>query len=173
MKKLTKPFMLIVGGLLILLGIISIFNPLSALSALSTYIGFALFVTGVMYIFSYVRNSYRERPSWVLSQGLIDTLFGILLMFNNNILALSVAYLIALWAFVTGVLRITSALELKKSAYSNWGILFAVGLISLVFSIMVFSHPVIGAGLAAFALGVMFIVLGIGTIAQCDTIIWM
>jgi len=157
---------------MILLGIISIFNPLSVLSAFSIYMGFALFVTGILYIYSYIRNYYKERPSWVLSQGLIDTLFGILLMFNNNILALSVAYLIALWAFVTGVLRISSALELKKSNYSNWGVLFTMGLISLVFSILVFTHPIIGAGLAAFSLGVMFIVLGIGTIAQCDTIIW-
>lgn len=168
MRRFSKPIMITAGVLSILLGIISIFNPVSTLSVLATYIGIVFFITGVMYIIGYARDYYEGKPGWILMQGLIDILFGVLLMFNSTFFAFSVAYLIAIWAFVIGVLRITSALELKKANFMNWGALFTLGAVSVIFSVLVFMNPVIGAGIVAFALGIMLITMGIGTIAQCS-----
>jgi len=167
MKRLSKPIMIVAGVFCIIFGIISIFNPIGALSVLAAYIGLAFFATGIMYVISYIRDYYKSKPSWILTQGLIDLLFGVLLLLNSTVFAFSVAYLIAIWAFITGVLRITSALELKKLNFVNWGILFAIGIISILFSILVFSHPVIGAGLAAFSMGILFISIGLGTLTEC------
>lgn len=167
MKRFSKPVMIISGLFCIVFGIISIFNPISALSVLASYIGIAFIAMGIMYVLSYFRDYYKSKPSGILTQGLVDVLFGVLLFLNSSVFAFSVAYLIAIWAFVTGVLRITSALELKRMNFANWGVFFTIGAVSIIFSVLVFSNPIIGAGLAAFSLGIVFISIGIGTMAEC------
>ena len=167
MRTMTNPALKIAGSLLILIGIISIFNPVGALAAVASYIGALFIIIGIMYLVNYARVDSRKKPDWLLTQGITDILFGILLMLSGSFFAFAVAFIIAIWAFVTGVLRVRSALELKKAYFKNWGILFIIGSASIIFSVLVFAHPIIGAGIAGFYLGLMFISLGLGSLAQC------
>lgn len=166
MSRAIKPIMNLSGILLILLGIISFFNPIGLLQTIGIYIGIAFFAVGITYVFNFIKEYNRERPVWMLTRGLTDILFGALLMLNGSVFAFSISYLIAIWAFVTGTMRIATAIELKRSHYYNWSTLFGFGMVSLIFAVLVFTHPVIGAGLVAFCLGIMFISMGIGSLTE-------
>jgi uncharacterized membrane protein HdeD (DUF308 family) len=83
-----------------------------------------------------------------------------------GITAMALVYLIAAWAFVTGILEIVAAIRLRKEIEGEW-LLALTGVLSLVLAVLFAMAPDAGAvaliwlwGAYAAAFGVLLVWLG-------------
>lgn len=158
---------------LLLRGLISVafavliwMQPAITLKALIILFGAFAFVDGVLGVWTAL-SSRKDRNNWWLLMlwGLVGIGIGIITFVAPGVTALALLFYIAIWAIVTGVLEIITAVRLRKEIEGEW-LLGLAGLVSLVFGILLIAHP--GAGilavlwlLAAYALilGVLMIIL--------------
>jgi uncharacterized membrane protein HdeD (DUF308 family) len=158
---------------LLLRGLISVafavliwMQPAITLKALIILFGVFAFVDGVLGVWT-AFSSRKDRNNWWLLMlwGLVGIGIGIITFVAPGVTALALLFYIAIWAIVTGVLEIITAVRLRKEIEGEW-LLGLAGLVSLVFGILLIAHP--GAGilavlwlLAAYALilGVLMIIL--------------
>jgi uncharacterized membrane protein HdeD (DUF308 family) len=91
---------------------------------------------------------------------------GIITFVTPRLTALSLLYLIAAWAIVTGVLDIVAAIRLRKVIEREWLYVLS-GVLSVVFGVAVMAFPGAGAltmalwiGAWSVASGVLLVALG-------------
>jgi uncharacterized membrane protein HdeD (DUF308 family) len=141
-------------------------QPAITLKALIILFGAFAFVDGVLGVWT-AFSSRKDRNNWWLLMlwGLVGIGIGIITFVAPAVTALALLFYIAIWAIVTGVLEIITAVKLRKEIEGEW-LLGLAGLVSLIFGILLIVHP--GAGvlavlwlLAAYALilGVLMIIL--------------
>jgi uncharacterized membrane protein HdeD (DUF308 family) len=78
--------------------------------------------------------------------------------------AFALLFLIAAWAFATGVLEIAAAIRLQKVIEGEW-LLALVGVASIVFAALILIFPGEGAVAIVWAIGAYAVVFGILLIA--------
>lgn len=155
------------GGILILLGIISFFHPLASLMSLALFIGIGFVVAGINHLVPYftMRGS-AYRPSWLLPQGIIDILLGVLLLTRIGMTTLMIPLMLGFWVMFMGVLRLYSSFQLKRAGLQNWWLLLVSGIVLIVCSLVVLSSPIVGALFVTWLIGGMFICAGAAAIAE-------
>ena len=107
------------------------------------------------------------RKWWALVlRGLFAVLFGIIALAWPGITALVLLYLIAAWAFVTGIFEIVAAIRLREEIRGEW-LLALSGILSVLFGLALVIWPGAGAlaliwviGAYAIAFGALLIALG-------------
>jgi uncharacterized membrane protein HdeD (DUF308 family) len=138
------------GVVAVLFGLAALFWPGKTLFVLILFFGAYTLVDGIFAIVGGITDSSRR---WLL---LIEGVLG----------ALVLLYVIAIWAVVTGVMEIITAISLRREIDNEW-LMILGGAISVLFGVILAVLP--GAGLlsltwliGAFAVvfGVAFIVLG-------------
>ncbi len=97
---------------------------------------------------------------WVLVEGILSVVAGIVAIVFPGLTALVLLYVVAAWAILTGITEIVAAFTIPGPATQEWALGLA-GLISVVFGILLFIRP--GAGLLTilWLVGVYAIVFGI------------
>lgn len=157
------------GILAILAGVMTFAWPGLALLSLVLLFGFYAIADGVSNIIAAVRGRRGEerRPFWtVLIQGILGVLAGLIALFMPGLTAITLLFVIAAWAIVTGALTIVAAIRLRKQIKGEWFLALS-GALSIAFGALVGIFPgagalgmvlVIGAHLTLF--GVLLIVLG-------------
>ncbi len=155
------------GGILILLGIVSCFHPLASLMSFAFFIGIGFVVAGINHLVPYFTmrgSSYR--PSWLLPQGILDILLGVLMLTRIGLTTLMIPVLLGFWVMFMGVLRLYSSFQLKRAGLKKWWILLISGVLLLLCALMVISSPILGALLVTWLIGAMFICAGAAAIAE-------
>jgi uncharacterized membrane protein HdeD (DUF308 family) len=162
-----KWWVLLVRGLVsVAFAILIWMQPAITLKALIILFGAFAFVDGVLGVWT-AFSSRKDRNNWWLLMlwGLVGIGIGIITFVAPAVTALALLFYIAIWAIVTGVLEIITAVKLRKEIEGEW-LLGLAGLVSVIFGIVLIVHP--GAGvlavlwlLAAYALilGVLMIIL--------------
>jgi uncharacterized membrane protein HdeD (DUF308 family) len=138
----------VAGVASIVFGVILLLWPGISLVALTALFGAFAFVFGAFAFGAGLNLLAHKSTEWVpyIVGGLAGVLIGVITFLHPGITALTLAYLIAAWAFVVGVFEIVAAIEM-------WGALpgavwLAIGgALSIVFGILVAWRP--GAGLLA------------------------
>jgi uncharacterized membrane protein HdeD (DUF308 family) len=142
-----------------LFGLAALFWPGLTLFTLIIFFGAYTFVDGVFAIVTAIRGSGSRR--WLLlADGVLGVLVGLIAFFSPGATALAFLYVIAVWAVLTGVLKVIMAIWLRREIDNEWtmalsgvlwvllGVVLAVlpgvGLLSLSWLIGVFA---LGAGL--------------------------
>ena len=103
-------------------------------------------------------------PRW--AQGLHVVLSvgaGIVALFWPDITALALLYLIAAWAIVIGVLRVVSAIALRKVIEHEWALALS-GILSIAFGIIATARPLAGVVALAWLIGAYAILYGVSLI---------
>ncbi|MEY2854684.1 MAG: hypothetical protein RL030_1816 [Pseudomonadota bacterium] len=162
-----KWWVLLLRGLIaVAFAILIWMQPAITLKALIILFGAFAFADGVLGVWT-AFSSRKDRNNWWLLMlwGLVGIGIGIITFVAPGVTALALLFYIAIWAIVTGVLEIITAVRLRKEIEGEW-LLGLAGLVSVVFGILLIVHP--GAGvlavlwlLAAYALilGVLMIIL--------------
>jgi uncharacterized membrane protein HdeD (DUF308 family) len=154
---------LVQGIVMILLGIAAITNP----EILITLIGAYAIVEGILKVFSGFGDQPDGQSRWpALIIGVLSIIVGLWLLANREVALEALAYLIAAWAVVVGVLLIIWAFRLREEISDEW-LMILFGVLSIIFGFLVFNNVL--AGIASITLifaiymivgGIMAIVLG-------------
>jgi uncharacterized membrane protein HdeD (DUF308 family) len=148
------------GVLAILFGLIALFLPGAALGGLVLLFAAYMFADGVFAIVSGVRAAERQQRWWPLVlDGVVDIAAGAIALFLPGLTVLAFVILLAVWAVISGVLELAAGFNLDKSHGRWW--LIAGGIVSIVWGILLFIAPYIGALVLTLWLGAYALLFGI------------
>jgi len=158
---------LIRGILLILIGIVALFNPAMTLVALAQVIGFYLILEGCLAIWAGISGQTSSRV-WTIIRGLLLILAGVFVVAHPVIMAAINAtiliYLLAIAFLISGVTEIYVAIRDRKQIEGE-GWLILGGVLSIIFAFVLIVAPLAAATMFVRILGVFAIIAGITLIA--------
>lgn len=104
----------------------------------------------------------------VLLEGVAGIVIGLLTFIWPNVTGLVLLYFIAAWALITGIFEVWAAIQLRRLIPGEWALILS-GLLSILFGVLLFVFPGVGAvglvwliGLYAILNGISLIVLAFG-----------
>jgi uncharacterized membrane protein HdeD (DUF308 family) len=137
---------LVIRGLVaILLGLTTVLWPGITLAALvQVFVTYTLF-DGLIGIAGAVRAAQAREHWWkaLLIEGLTGVATAIITMAWTAITALTLVYIIAAWAFVTGIFEITAAFQLRQYIAGEW-LLILSGVASFILGMLMIALPLAG-----------------------------
>ena len=157
---------LVIRGFLgILAGIITFIWPGITLAGLVYLFGAYALVDGVVSLVGAVRAvAAHERWGALLVEGIIGIAAAVVTVLWPAITALSLVYVIAAWAIITGVAEIVAAVRLRRQVSGEW-LLMLSGIASVLFGVAIAAVPVAGALVIALWFGVYALVFGVMLVA--------
>lgn len=141
---------LAVGGVAaIVFGVTLLFWPGISLLALTYLFGAFAFAYGIFSVGAALELLAHKSTEWApyMIGGLAGVVLGVITFLHPGITELTLAFLIAAFAFMIGVFEIVAAIDLWSEISSAIWLAIA-GVLSIVFGVLVVWHP--GAGLLAF-----------------------
>ncbi len=156
------------GAAAILFGILAIVTPKISLLALVVLFGAYAIADGV---FNFVLAARRARVGyswgWLLFEALISVVAGALAFIMPGLTALVLLVLIAVWALLTGVAEVGTAIRLRRQIESEW-LLATSGILSIALGCLLLLNPGAGAltfvwliGAYALGFGALLVALGL------------
>ena len=147
--------MLLRGMAAVLFGLFALVWPGITLAVLVIIYGAYALVDGIFTIIAGFRSVDGRRRALLLAEGVIGVIAGLIALAWPGITAVVLLYIISLWAILGGLLRIVTAILLRREIQNEWamaasgalsvvlgvilGVLPGVGLLSLVWLIGVFA----------------------------------
>jgi uncharacterized membrane protein HdeD (DUF308 family) len=155
---------LIRGIAAVIFGVIAFLLPAQALSVLVLLFGAYLLVDGVFAIVAAITAAARHaRWGLLLLEGVVDIIVGLIALVVPAAAVIGVVWLTAAWAVVTGGLMLAAAFGLHR-AHGNW-LLGLGGIISIVWGVLLWLWPLVGAIVLTLWLGAYALIFGIAMIA--------
>lgn len=164
MKKATKYWWisLLIGIISIGIGIWCFATPITTFLALTLVFITGFLVNGLFeIIFAFSNKDSHNGWGWTLAIGIIDIMFGIILLANASIAPAILAYFIGFWLMFQSFWGIGISVDLQKYKRSGWGWLLALAILGLILSILLLVQPEITGFLAAMFISSVFVVYGI------------
>jgi len=152
---------LIRAVLLVAFGIITLSSPGLALVAMVFVFGFYAIMDGVTAVYLGIRSRGTERSwGWIVAQGVISVLAGLVALVWPGVTALSLLFVIAFWALVLGVAAIAEGFRSRRTD-DRWGWTVAKGALDVVFGVLLLVWPATGILALLWLVGVFAVVGGI------------
>lgn len=138
------------GVLLIVLGIWAMTYPVGALMSLALFLGIAFVVSGINHLVPcFSLRGDPMCPRWMMVQGLLDLLLGIVMLTRVGMTAFMIPIAVACWFCFTGLVRIVTSFRLKALGFRGWWRMLLNGLLLAVCAgLMVVSPFVAGLSIA-------------------------
>lgn len=154
---------LLLGILAIILGIWAVATPDVTLVTLSYLFVWAFFIGGILEIVFAVSNkNMLSGWGWTLSSGIIDILFSILLMaMPLPVITTIFIYVIGFWIMFRSMWTIGESVELQKLGVPGWGWMLALGILSVLFSILFIMSPIFSGAFIVVLVSIALIIYGI------------
>ena len=149
------------GVAAIIFGILALAWPVPTLAALVMLFGAYAFVDGVAALVALARGDLlARRHAWTTGlRGVLGILFSVATLIWPGITALTLLYLVAIWAMSTGILEIAAAIEFRREIHGEiWMILG--GVLSIVFGGLLVVFPGTGLLSLVWLVGFFGIVFG-------------
>ena len=149
------------GVVAILLGIFAFVDPGATLVVVIIVFGAYALVDGVFSIVAAIRAARaHERWGQLLLVGICGIVVAAIVWFYPGLAALSLLYVIAAWALITGVFEIMGAFKMRELSSGWWWWLIA-GAASVLFGILLAWRPGAGILTLLWLLGAYAIAFGI------------
>jgi uncharacterized membrane protein HdeD (DUF308 family) len=145
----------------IIFGLIALLWAEFATVALVFIFGAYAIIDGILL----VANSWSNRttnPRWwvVFLEGLAGITAGFVVFFLTDFAAFAIIYLIAMWALVTGILELVTAIRLREEIQNEWA-LGVSGILSIILGIFLIIWPALGILAVIWAVGIYAILFGL------------
>ena len=148
------------GALAIAFGIIAFVVPGATMLALVLFFAAYSLVDGVFSIVLAARGARKgERWGLLLLNGLFGIAIGVATVLWPGITVLAFVFMIGAWALVSGGLMLAAAFNLRIS-HGRWLLVFGA-IVSLLYGVLLFAAPLIGALVLTWWVGAHAVVLGV------------
>jgi uncharacterized membrane protein HdeD (DUF308 family) len=150
------------GAIAILFGLAALLRPDIALQALILLFGAYALVDGVFAVVGVFGGTRGGTPRWLLLiEGIAGILAGLIAFVLPGLTAVVLLYLIAVWAIVTGIFEIATAIRLRQEITGEWALIIG-GALSILFGvILAVIGPVAGLLSLIWLIGVYAVAFGI------------
>jgi uncharacterized membrane protein HdeD (DUF308 family) len=149
------------GIVSIIFGVIVVIYPFTAAVALALFVGAYVFADGVFAIVSIFTSRAARTHFWLfLFEGIAGIIAGILIFFLPELTMYGLVLMVSIWAFITGIFEIISAVKLRKVIDGEF-LMIVSGLLSIVFGILVFLRPLAGIVVMTYLVGFYAVMFGI------------
>jgi uncharacterized membrane protein HdeD (DUF308 family) len=167
MKEALKYWWLVLikGIILILLSFFVFGNPVSALMGLVLYIGIATLATGIFLIIVSLSGPKEENWGWRLAEGIIDLIFGFVLLSNPGISAAVLPFVVGFWVIFSGILTFVGSFTAKKEGDSSWWMNLISGILIIIIGYIITNNFFVGAVAITFWIGLGFLIAGVISIS--------
>ncbi|HTQ43262.1 MAG TPA: HdeD family acid-resistance protein [Polyangiaceae bacterium] len=153
------------GVLAVAFGLIALANPGATAAALVIVFAVWAFVDGALAIAAAVRRGKDGRAwGWFAFEAFVSIAAGIVALAYPAITMLALVVVVAIRAIFLGILMIAYAIK-GKDMPARW-LRLVTGLVSIVFGIMLFWRPLVGAMALVWTLGIYAIVFGIMSVVH-------
>jgi uncharacterized membrane protein HdeD (DUF308 family) len=153
------------GVAAIVFGILAITLPGITLATLIILFGAYVFADGFFALIHAIGGGDESESKWLLLlEGLLGVGVGLITFFEPGLTAIALLFYIAAWNLATGVLEIAGAFRLRKQVSGEFWLLLG-GLCSIVFAIILMTHPGAGALALIWVIGLYAILFGIALLA--------
>jgi uncharacterized membrane protein HdeD (DUF308 family) len=149
------------GLVALLFGLVILFWPGLILAVLSILFGIYVLVDGGVVLVPAFRTPDRGARRWLpLAEGAVGVISGLVALLWPAMTASGLLYVIAGWAFATGILKITTAIALRSEVENAW-LLAGSGALSVFFGVIL--AALVGSEVPTLApfIGVFGIVVGL------------
>lgn len=148
----------------LLFGLAALTMPGITLAALILLFGIYSLADGIFAVISVMRKRFGSYWWGVLLQGVVGIGIGIFTLIWPDITAVSLLYVVAVWAIAGGIFQIIGAVRLRKVINNEW-LLAAVGILTVALGLLLIARPVAGILAAIFWIGVYAVMAGVLTAA--------
>ena len=149
----------------VLFGVLTFVWPGLSLLVLVILFGVFAVISGITAVVAALRNREEQGWAFLLIEGILGILAGVIALVWPGITALAFLFLIAAWAILTGVTEVVAPLAFPMSV--GRAVLTALaGVVSIVFGIVIASRPASGLLTVAWLIGVFAIVFGVSHIVM-------
>lgn len=156
----------IMGSLLIAGGIYIFQTPQESYKALSLLISILILTNGIFDIIFSIRNrKFSRNWGWYLAEGIFKSIIGSILIANPEITMNILPYVIGFYILTNGGSLISTSLDLKTFYIKGWRYILALGILSIILSVIILMKPEIGAATMVAITGLSFVIVGISHIA--------
>lgn len=157
--------LLIRGIAAVIFGILAFLWPAPTLFAIGILFGAYAFVDGIFAIVAAVRAAQAHERWWpFVLEGIVGLAIAAITFYDVRITLLALYLTIAAWAFVTGILEIAAAIQLRKAIANEW-LLIVAGLSSILFGVLMIWRPLAATLAIIWIIAAYAVVFGILMIA--------
>lgn len=148
------------GVAAVLFGVMAVIWPDVTLLALLVLFGAYVLVDGVFALASAIAGGrVGFSRAWLTVEGIAGVAAGIITFSWPRLTAMALVWVIAIWALVTGVFRVATAIRLRREIRGEW-LLALDGALTVLFGIALAVWPNAGALTLVLLIGLYAIVSG-------------
>jgi uncharacterized membrane protein HdeD (DUF308 family) len=157
--------LLIRGIAAVIFGILAWIWPGATWVAIGILFGAYALVDGIFAIVAAVRAGEVHERWWpFLLEGIVGIVIAAITFYDVRITLLALYWTIAAWAFLTGILEIIAAIQLRKMIANEFWLILG-GIASIAFGVLMIWYPMAGALAIIWLIAAYAIVFGILMIA--------
>lgn len=151
------------GVLAVLFGLLALIAPVATLTVLVLFWGAFALVDGIFALVSAFRVTGGKGRLWLILEGALGILAGIVTFLYPGLTALVLLYIIAFWAIFIGILRIVTAVSLRREMENEW-LMILGGILTVIFGILLIALPGVGLLSLTWLIGIWALIFGIALI---------
>jgi uncharacterized membrane protein HdeD (DUF308 family) len=150
------------GIVAVIFGVVILLYPISSVSVLVVLFGAFMFVDGILNIVTALRFAHPDTGHWwaILVQGIVGIAIGLITFFLPGLTAVTLGFLVGIWAIITGVLEVVAAFRLRRDV-PNEIFLVIAGVLSFIVGIWLVAFPIAALIALVYLLAIYAIVGGI------------
>jgi len=157
--KKNSGFLIFLGILTVIFGVIAIGSPLITGVAVAVFVGFLLLASGVARIVHALKSKQWGTGFWGTVIGVLGVAAGLLMIFRPLVGLVTMTMLLAIYFLVDGISEIIAAFKIKPD--QGWGWVLFNGVIAVLLGLMVWRQwPVSGAWAIGILVGVHILITG-------------
>ena len=143
----------------VIFGVLAFVFPAMTLAVLILLFGAYAIVDGVLNLVAAVSGRTEERWWHLALEGIVSIAAGVVAFAWPRLTLLTLVWLVAGWAIVTGVLEIVAAIRLRKHIDNEWWLALS-GVASLILGGLLIAAPIAGAVVMALWIGAYAVLFG-------------